>query len=59
MEGLPVLDALNPEYSGPAGRELPDGPNQDSVRVRGDAYLLESFPRLDRIERAQVVQSWR
>ncbi len=59
IEGLPVLDPLNPEYSGPAGRELPDGPNQDSARVRGDAYLLESFPRLDRIERARVVQSWR
>ena len=58
VEGLPVLDALNPEYSGPAGRELPDGPHQDSIWARGEAYLVEKFPNLDRIERARVVRSW-
>ena len=56
VEGLPVLDQINFEYSGPAG-ELP-GPNQDSITVRGDAYLLEKFPNLDRIERARVTRSW-
>jgi hypothetical protein len=55
-EGLPVLDEVTSEYSGPAG-DLP-GPNQDSISVRGDAYLLEKFPNLDRIERARVVRSW-
>lgn len=58
VEGLHVLDALNPEYSGPAGRELPDGPHQDSIWARGEAYLVEKFPNLDRIERARVVRSW-
>ena len=56
VEGLPVLDQLNAEYSGPAG-DLP-GPNQDSIAVRGDGYLREKFPRLDRIERAEVVRRW-
>ena len=57
-EGMPVLDALESEYSGTAGRELP-GPSQDSIRAQGDAYLLRAFPRLDRIERARVVATWR
>ena len=56
VEGLPVLDQINAEYSGPAGDQA--GPNQDSIAVRGDAYLLERFPRLDRIERARVVRDW-
>ena len=55
-EGLPVLDEITSEYSGPAG-DLP-GPNQDSISVRGDAYLLEKFPNLDRITRARVARSW-
>jgi len=58
VEGLGALDALNAEYSGPNGRELPTGPNQDSIRARGDAYLLERFPRLDRIESARVVRRY-
>jgi cyclophilin family peptidyl-prolyl cis-trans isomerase len=57
-EGLGVLDLLNAEYSGPAGRELPTAPNQDSLRVRGDAYLFERYPNLDRIERARVIRRY-
>lgn len=58
VEGLPVLDQLNAEYSGPSGREIPGGPVQDSIVARGDPYLIEGFPRLDRIERARVVRGW-
>ena len=50
VEGLPVLDLLNGEYA--------EAPNQDSIAARGDAYLLEKFPRLDRIERARVTDRW-
>lgn len=57
--GMPVLDALEAMYSGTAGREVPGGPDQDSVRIQGDAYLLRSFPRLDRVESARVRRSWR
>ena len=56
VEGLPVLDQINFEYSGPTGN-LP-GPSQDSIAARGDAYLLEKFPRLDRITRARVTKRW-
>jgi peptidyl-prolyl cis-trans isomerase A (cyclophilin A) len=50
VEGLPVLDALNAEYA--------EAPSQDSIAARGAAYLLEKFPRLDRIERARVARDW-
>ena len=55
--GMPVLTELYSVYSGTAGRE-DGGPDQDSLRAQGDAYLRRGFPLLDRIERARVIRRW-
>jgi len=57
-QGLAVLDSLHWEYSGTRGGQTFPGPNQDSIRRQGNAYLRRQFPRLDYIVRARVVRSW-
>jgi peptidyl-prolyl cis-trans isomerase A (cyclophilin A) len=59
IEGLPVIDSLNWEYSGTRGGQQFPGPRQDSLRLQGNPYLYRSFPRLDYIVRARVVRTWR
>lgn len=53
VEGMDVVDAL---YSG-YGEGPPQGmgPRQDLIQTRGNAYLEAEFPRLDHIERAEIV----
>ena len=58
VEGLAVMDSLNSEYSGTRGGPQTPGPNQDSIRRQGNAYLRRQFPRLDYIVRARVTRSW-
>jgi len=58
VEGLAVMDSLNSEYSGTRGGPQSPGPNQDSIRRQGNAYLRRQFPRLDYIVRARVVRHW-
>ncbi|MSR36676.1 MAG: peptidylprolyl isomerase [Gemmatimonadetes bacterium] len=58
VSGMAVLTQMESMYSGPGGREI-GGPNQDSIQAQGDAYLLRSFPRLDRIEGVHVVRAWK
>jgi peptidyl-prolyl cis-trans isomerase A (cyclophilin A) len=33
-----------------------NGPNQDTIQMQGNAYLERSFPRLDYIRKASVLQ---
>ena len=55
IAGLSVMDSLNSEYSSGRGAM---GPQQDSIRRQGNAYLRRQFPRLDYIVRARVVRKW-
>ena len=47
VEGMSAVEALNKEYG--------EGPDQDSIRQHGNAYLNEKFPRLDYIKKAEVL----
>ena len=53
--GIEVIDQLNSEYGDTAGGGIRAG-KQAPLFERGNAYLDEHFPRLDRIVRATVVQ---
>jgi peptidyl-prolyl cis-trans isomerase A (cyclophilin A) len=46
-DGMDVVDSINSEYG--------ERPDQNMVRARGNAYLTQSFPRLDYILKATVV----
>jgi len=52
-QGVELIDLLNGEYDGD------DGPDQDSIRVEGNGYLIRSFPRLDYIKQARIEKEWR
>lgn len=58
VTGMDAVDSLTSEYGGSAGRRLP-GPSQDSIRVRGNAYLAREFPDLDYIRTARIAREWR
>jgi len=51
VRGMEAFEAINDEY----GEE----PAQSSIRTRGNAYLLEEFPRLDSIIETRVLREWR
>ena len=55
IDGLSVMDSLNSEYSSGRGAR---GPQQDSIRRKGNEYLRREFPRLDYIVQARVVRKW-
>ena len=48
VEGMDVVDAINAEY-----REQPD---QSVIQDRGNEYLDKSFPKLDYIKKASVLE---
>ncbi len=54
-DGMTIVDRLYGEYgeAAPAGR----GPDQRRIRAEGTEYLQRSFPELDYIESAEIVQS--
>lgn len=54
VSGMNVVDALNDEYGegAPRGR----GPDQARMQKQGNAYLAKSFPRLDYVKKATIVQ---
>jgi len=54
VEGMDVLDSLYKGYGegGPRGK----GPIQPMMESRGNAYLKESFPKLDYVRTATVVK---
>lgn len=59
VRGVEVLDSLHWEYTGTRGGQTFPGPSQDSIRLKGNAYLRRVFPRLDYIVSARVRKSWR
>jgi cyclophilin family peptidyl-prolyl cis-trans isomerase len=54
VRGVEVLDSLNWEYTGTRGGQTFPGPSQDSIRLKGNAYLRRAFPRLDYIVSARA-----
>jgi peptidyl-prolyl cis-trans isomerase A (cyclophilin A) len=53
VEGMEHVDQLYAGYG--EGAPNGNGPAQQMITVRGNAYLLENFPKLDYIQRATVV----
>ena len=53
IDGMAVVDSLYANY----GEGAPDGggPDQGRIQSEGNAYLNQSFPRLDFIRRARIV----
>jgi peptidyl-prolyl cis-trans isomerase A (cyclophilin A) len=54
VEGMEVVDRLYSGYGEGAPRGA--GPDQSQIVSQGNAYLTQSFPELDYIERATIVQ---
>ena len=63
VSGMDVVDSLYSGYGDAAPRSGPqygrEGPDQDSIAARGNAYLNAGWPKLDYIKTARVVQEWR
>jgi peptidyl-prolyl cis-trans isomerase A (cyclophilin A) len=53
LEGMSVLESLYGDYG--EGAPGGNGPDQDSIRKGGNAYLNKSFPKLDYIKTARIV----
>jgi peptidyl-prolyl cis-trans isomerase A (cyclophilin A) len=47
-QGMDVVDAINAEYG--------ESPNQMQIQTQGNAYLQKSFPNLDYIKSATIVE---
>ena len=54
VEGMEVVDALYKGYGEGAPRGM--GPNQMFIQQRGNEYLKESFPELDFVKTATIVE---
>jgi peptidyl-prolyl cis-trans isomerase A (cyclophilin A) len=54
VEGMKTVEALYGGY----GEGAPNGagPNQDSIRMKGNEYLRRAFPKLDYIKSARIVK---
>jgi len=54
VSGMKVVDAINAEYGegAPRGR----GPDQGRLQQQGNAYLKQSFPRMDYVKKATIVK---
>jgi peptidyl-prolyl cis-trans isomerase A (cyclophilin A) len=63
VSGMDVVDSLYSGYGESAPRSGPqygrEGPDQDSIGARGNAYLNAGWPKLDYVKTARVVQEWR
>jgi cyclophilin family peptidyl-prolyl cis-trans isomerase len=63
VSGMAVVDSLYSGYGEASARSGPqpgrEGPLQDSITSRGNAYLKAGWPKLDFIKTARVVQEWR
>jgi peptidyl-prolyl cis-trans isomerase A (cyclophilin A) len=53
VEGMAVLDSLYADYG--EGAPYGGGPDQTRMTAEGNAYLAQSFPKLDFIRRARIV----
>lgn len=63
VSGMDAVDSLYSGYGDSAPRSGPqygrEGPDQDSIGARGNAYLNAGWPKLDYVKTARVVQEWR
>jgi len=52
VSGMDVVDRINAEYGegAPRGR----GPEQGRLQMEGNAYLAQSFPRMDYVKKATI-----
>ena len=48
IQGMDVVSAINPEYG--------EDPDQASIQSEGNAYLKNTFPRLDYVKSATIVE---
>lgn len=55
VEGMENVEKLYKGYG--EGAPSGNGPNQGSVQSQGNAYLQKSFPKLDYIKKATVIES--
>jgi cyclophilin family peptidyl-prolyl cis-trans isomerase len=58
VEGMALVDSMYDGYSCRRGA-VGTCPSQDSLRLRGDAYVRRVHPLLDQIKRALVIREWR
>jgi peptidyl-prolyl cis-trans isomerase A (cyclophilin A) len=56
--GIELVDSMYAEYSCRRGSQG-TCPSQDSIEVKGNAYLGRVYPKLDYIKRARVVREWK
>lgn len=56
LQGMDVVDSLYSGYGEGAPRG--NGPDQDLISSRGNAYLRSRYPKLDAIDSARVVRRW-
>jgi peptidyl-prolyl cis-trans isomerase A (cyclophilin A) len=60
--GMDVVDSLYSGYGEAAPRSGSEygmeGPSQDSIMSRGNAYLNAGWPKLDYVKTARIVKSW-
>jgi len=52
VSGMDVVDKLNPEYGEGAPRSR--GPDQGRLQSEGNAYLAQSFARMDYVKKATI-----
>ncbi len=53
MSGLEVVDSLYSGYGEGAPRGF--GPEQSRITAEGNAYLKKTFPKLDYVKRATLI----
>jgi peptidyl-prolyl cis-trans isomerase A (cyclophilin A) len=60
--GMAVVDSLYSGYGEAAPRSGSEygmeGPSQDSIMAKGNAYLIAGWPKLDYVKTARIVKSW-
>lgn len=56
--GIELMDSMYAEYFCRRGSQG-TCPSQDSIEVKGNAYLGRVYPKLDYIQRARVVREWK
>ena len=57
VDGMALLDSMFAEYSCRRGSQG-TCPSQDSIQLKGNAYLSRVYPRLDYIRSARVIKQW-
>jgi peptidyl-prolyl cis-trans isomerase A (cyclophilin A) len=50
VTGIELLDSLNAEYG--------EAPDQNSIRLLGNTYLLSGYPRLDYVRTMRITREW-